>query len=61
MIDLFWFTMVFMLCLLFVAWASEDENMREKAARLSHSREIGRKIKQARNPAPKRATRWCKL
>ena len=42
MTDLTWFTVLFMICLVFVAWASEDENLQEKAERLSKSREIKR-------------------
>lgn len=58
--DLFWFTVLCMMCLGFVAWAAEDENMREKAERLSNSRKIGKMCKRAKRHKASRAARWCK-
>ena len=61
MIDLFWFFILSMMALCFVAWAAEDESLRDMADRLAVDRKAKQARKQARNPAPKRAARWCKL
>lgn len=60
MTDLTWFTVLFIVCLIFVAWAAEDENLQEKAERLSKSREIKRLCKRPKKTAPSRASRWAK-
>lgn len=60
MIYLFWFIVISMFCLLFVAWAAEDETLTEKADRLAVSRMAKESVKRAMNPAPKRAARWCR-
>ena len=60
MMDLFWFTILSLICLGFVAWAAEDETMRDKAERLSNSREIGKMCKRAKRHKGSRAARWLR-
>ena len=61
MIDLFWFFILSMMALFFVAWAAEEETLQDMADRLSVDRKAKQARKRAKNPAPKRAARWCKL
>ena len=61
MIDLFWFFILSMMALCFVAWAAEDESLQDMADRLSVDRQAKQARKRAKNPALKRAARWCKL
>jgi len=58
--ELFWFFCFFMICLLAVALAAEDERLEDMAERLSASRETKKLCKRAKHPAPNRAAKWCK-
>lgn len=60
MTDLFWFFCLFLVCLIFAAWAAEDETVRDQAERLSHGRAAIRARKRAMNPALKRCAQWTK-
>ncbi len=60
MTDLFWFTILSLMCVGFTAWAAEDETVREKAERLSNSRKIGKMCKRVKRTGTNRAARWLK-
>lgn len=58
MIHLLRFTLLFLLCLLFVVWAAEDETFQEKAERLFINHMADESRKRAKNPPLKRCAKW---
>lgn len=60
MIWLCWFTVLFLICMVFAVWAAEDENLQEKAERLYINHMADESRKREKNPLPRRAARWCR-